>query len=259
MAEFDLTDGTNSRIESSLTGAEGKYSAPVSRLERIINGEDIKPLSRIEEVMIDYVKHGGGGGLVSNESYVSYESPYSLALEKGHSDICDGTYDPHKWHWNTSLNELLWTQIPSVMVTEEGVDKWQVWWTGNSSYNAVTNNGIYMSALDTKVISEVRYKMRFGSNMYDIGNHNGRDPWFGLLDSMYFGLITSNDHILKKNTHTRSYYDETSTPKQWKPYAGCEGVLSLENLDVPYCYLVYNCWGHSMTFENIEFVLKEEN
>ena len=62
MAVIDLTDGTNSRIESSLTGAEGKFSAPVSRLERIIKGEDIKPLSRIEEVMKNYSPQPGPGG-----------------------------------------------------------------------------------------------------------------------------------------------------------------------------------------------------
>ena len=75
MAEFDLTDGINSRIESSLTGAEGKFSAPVSRLERIINGEDIKPLSRIEEVMKNY---GGGGGVIP----IGYDEYQALSPEE---------------------------------------------------------------------------------------------------------------------------------------------------------------------------------
>lgn len=88
MAEFDLTDGTNSRIESSLTGAEGKFSAPVSRLERIINGEDIKPLSRIEEVMKNYSPQPGPGesSIVVIEGTKNSEGT-TVTLNKSFSEI----------------------------------------------------------------------------------------------------------------------------------------------------------------------------
>lgn len=79
-----MIDGTNSRVEQELTGAE--YPAPISRLERIIDGEDIKPLSRIEDKMKQYIAGGGGGGLevLTQEQYDALSDEEKLDSEKAY-------------------------------------------------------------------------------------------------------------------------------------------------------------------------------
>lgn len=51
-------DGTNSRTEELLVSGVEETKKPLSRVEAILRGEDVKPLSRIEKAL----KEGGGGG-----------------------------------------------------------------------------------------------------------------------------------------------------------------------------------------------------
>ena len=51
-------DGTNSRTEDLLVSGVEETKKPLSRIEAILRGEDIKPQSRIEKAL----KEGGSGG-----------------------------------------------------------------------------------------------------------------------------------------------------------------------------------------------------
>lgn len=256
MAEFDLTDGTNSRIESSLTGAESKFSAPVSRLEQIINGEDIKPLSRIEEVMTDYIKTHSGGSEVGMGIYnmsvmprkaISTTDVSSMAIPNALGEA----YNPHKWMWTGDGGVNAWHNMPADV---DSNGKWHVYTNYNVSHN-LNVGGIYMAAaLDPNKISRINYQIRQGNTMeFDANDRN----------QIIVALINKVDNVtrywpeqsstVKYNFHKKYYEVEGNI----YPVNSIAGSISLENVTEP-VYLVYYEYGSELIFESVEFVLKED-
>ena len=256
MAVFDLTDGTNSRIESSLTGAEGKFSAPVSRLERIINGEDIKPLSRIEEVMTDYVKHGGGG----IESACALDTGSRRFMGPFYEDetgivASETVYDPRNWLQT-------WGRQDNMPANIDGNGKWHVHGVNNGS-NDIGNGGFYNMAIDPKKVESVYYHVTVdGDHSFSPGtNADGYKTCMAITNRI---AVASTDYYTNPATvdairENRSYQDGQGT---WHFTTGFQGTLHISLIpnveQYPVLWLCYNSWGLDMTFEEIRFNLKEE-
>lgn len=256
MAVIDLTDGTNSRIESSLTGAEGKFSAPVSRLEQIINGEDIKPLSRIEEVMTDYVKtHGGGNegtGIYKMDLFIRQAiTTENSSTNNIMPNAIGETYNPHKWMWTGDGGVNAWDNIPA-NVDSNG--KWHVYANSYTAHNLFVG-GIYMAAaLDPNKISRINYQISQGNTLEFDANDRKQ---------IIVALINKVDNVarywpeqsstVKYNFHKKYYEVEGNI----YPVNSIAGSISLEDVTEP-VYLVYCEYGSELTFESVEFVLKED-
>lgn len=246
-----MIDGTNSRIESSLTGAEGKFSAPVSRLEQIILGEDIKPLSRIEEVMTDYVKtHGNGGELSTNDGKTKALYAFNEETLYGTVDE-DIIYNPHHWTYK-NFDEYC---MPA------GIDEngnWHViaYHTGNAT---VGNQGTYIHAINPKYVSRIDFSIKLNENsFYPTSTSFTEQPCFALLrrpalPGSNFGDSGWGEYGIVKRV-IEKYYTEDGVIKMKDRITDS---FMLSSYDEP-VYFAYYIYGLDATFDRIEFVLKEE-
>lgn len=249
MAEFDLTDGTNSRIESSLTGAEGKFSAPVSRLERIINGEDIKPLSRIEEVMTDYVKNGGGSveALGANESFPNTFNQYArdFMLEGQIAD--DIVYDPYAWLYRPQNATAIDSHVDSN-------GKWHVFALGTPNAQCATH-GIYSRAIDPKKVKKINFEIDVDGGFYP--NDNGNKTTFGLFSYNRLGDFQTNrlswiNSAIAYEEFER-IYDDHGTKRYVEHYYG---AFTLDP-NSPLVYWGYWAYALDLIF-NVNYTLRED-
>ena len=243
---FDLTDGTNSRVEQELTGAG--YSAPISRLERIIDGEDIKPLSRIEDKMKQYIAGGSKG-----ERYYSIDAKRYQAgpIEE---DLIGKTrtgtvYDPHNWIQSYGVPENMPANVDSN-------GKWHVHAVG-SLYQNIMNNGIYTIPVDTKKVKRIHYIIRVTDGFSLGDNRDDRKTKIALTNKLTFGDNAFTDYLVavKVDTYSRCYQDSNNV-WHWNTYM--EGGMQVEDYNAyPILWLNYRSWGLDMYFDTIEFILKE--
>lgn len=249
MAEFDLTDGTNSRIESSLTGADGKFSAPVSRLERIILGEDIKPLSRIEEVMTDYVKHGGGSveALGANESFPNVFNQYARDFMFEGQIADDIVYDPYAWLYKPQNTGAIDSHVD-----ENG--KWHVYALGTPNAQCCTN-GIYSRAIDPKKVKKINFEIDVDGGYYN--SYPNDKTTFGLFSYNALSNFQTNRGSWINMTTAYEEFERCYQDQQgWHFVTHYDGAFTLDP-DGPLVYWGYWAYALNLIF-NVNYTLREE-
>ena len=99
-------DGTNSRTEDLLVTGVEETKKPLSRVEAILRGEDIKPQSRIEKALKE-----GGGGSTSNDvtqTSINDSERHRLILSNSGTDNTEvaGVYKNNKLTFNPKASRL---------------------------------------------------------------------------------------------------------------------------------------------------------
>lgn len=253
MSTYDLAkEGTDSRIEQQLTGAG--YSAPISRLERIIDGEDIKPLSRIEDKMKTYIAEhssGSGGAGMGLDDYseikmlaINAEDITSIPVPK----VTD-FYDPHGWMWIGDGGANTWFNMPGFV---DSNDKWHVYAKDRTAHS-LGNGGIYLGgAIDISKVRAIEYHLVQG-NWEEPDKRDDHQIVIALVNK-YMNVAyywPDRSETIKYKSHQKYYEVEN----QLYPVTDIIGSISVEDIDEP-AYLVYWEYGSELTFESVNFVLK---
>lgn len=247
-----MIDGTNSRVEQELTGAG--YSAPISRLERIIDGEDIKPLSRIEDKMKQYIAGGGGGkesSLCSNDISKTRGTGEGCVLSECGKPRVVTVYDANEW-----LACSCGTDSPQGIDPETG--KWKFNPTGN--YRATC---MYNLAIDPNIVRGVYCKF-----IQDIENSYGkterntdRQICLALFreKTAYDGWLPNSQQCALSDWTYKNYENPGSTPSL-KQEVNIElnwDLITDEDFYKYKYYVAVTVVGSIMVFDTVNFLLKE--
>ena len=249
-----MIDGTNSRVEQELTGAG--YSAPISRLERIIDGEDIKPLSRIEDKMKQYIA-GGGGGIESactvDAGPRRFMGPFIEELNGVAAS--EEVYSPYNWI-------EAWGKRNNIYPNVDTNGKWHVHSINNGNAQC-SNGGIYIMGIDPKKVESVYFHILVDGNKSYYPSEN-RDSYKTVMALTSRICMYENDFWNNQYTVDCARLDRCQQDSQgnWHFKTVLHGTLHVDWAihDIskyPVLWLCYNSYGLDMTFEEIRFNLRE--